>query len=483
MQKHVRKQVLMLAEKKVRLWKGCVFVHDPSGKAEKRRMVEQLREALWRSPLFRGIDDKGTKRLVRLRSLKPKPSGRLKRNNDLMSLMQSSFVAVFGKAEKSNQKSYYGILVGERNQFVKLFKYEWDRLRFRRKSYRKRPVLQNSTARKFHGQLLRLLFLRYNARLRDHTSRMWTFVDAKLWWLKRCYSSRVFDTKLCSNVLRVWEEFVGSACVQLNGGRRSVGLEEIGVKSYNCDGIKARLSDVVHNVISEGVDVVCLQELKLIKGNKPKVGRDLELITHNRPGDATGGGTGFLIRRKLRYEVLPSTWRRFQRVNKKKKVVHGAEWAWIRLRASNGWIYLCSFYSPPAFTVSKEIISKLFSQVHDFVGRRETVGCLIMGDFNSPLIDVEVLRAAGHGALNPVTISRGKKWKSFLEEDRVWLLNSLFTDRVEATHHLPGSRSVIDYAIWCGEKAIVKSFEVKSSATTHSVLSAKLDGLALSETI
>ena len=63
------------------------------------------------------------------------------------------------------------------------------------------------------------------------------------------------------------------------------------------------------------------------------------MVSNERDKGVTGGGTGFLIKKTIKWAPLKKHW---YRDDKK-----GLEWCWIRVHTQNGWIYLASIYSPP----------------------------------------------------------------------------------------------------------------------------------------
>lgn len=176
-----------------------------------------------------------------------------------------------------------------------------------------------------------------------------------------------------------------------------------------------------------------------------------------------------MVRQGLHCEPLKHKWRRCG---------IGLEYCWIRVRADGGWVYLCSLYLPPQQTARVADVQTLSDTIDQFLGQSETVGCLVMGDFNSPLADCDLLASLGYGGVSVSYVRRGERWKRHLLHGHVChVLNVTHAAgaRVMATHYNSGSPpTVVDYAIWFGPASCVASCTVIPTPWDHMMVCAVL---------
>lgn len=431
----------------------------------KMNIVQELLRCMMKYPFWKG--PRGRRCGVRMRYIQGRRG-----HDDLRDTINRAFMVMGVGKEKSNMKIYYEKI---RKEYIcaRRERIEYQRIR-RREVMRRKKMISNDQVRQVKRSMTKLISDHVDNG--DMTMLKKSRDEWLRWWNGQCRRHGVWDSKsrkhvaqvmvICKRRVRDVIDYAKQKRERSDETKTEMGT--LKVVSYNCGSYRKRVYEMVEEMAD--ADIIALQETNIGDVDvKPPFG--WKFCSNERPG-GSGGGTGFLVRQELKWERMRKHWGRNMREGESKTTIWGMEWCWIRVRAAKGWLYLASVYRPPGRAVS--YAEGLVDQIRDFEGRAESLGVILMGDFNCLLADKELV-PDGFGGVDGGYALDGQQWLKMFGELKYTILNTMDGDMCEATHRVKRKTtmisSVIDYMICFGSSEGISAFSVSDSCTDHRYLS------------
>ena len=301
------------------------------------------------------------------------------------------------------------------------------------------------------------------------------------WWTRWLARRGMADHQASKHV----EDVVQAFLPPRDGVNLEQEVEGIGVASQNVNSMQENGFSFIEG-LDQSIGVVALQETRLGEG-RWSMERHYDWKFVDFPRGNASGGTGFLVRDDIIFEVLRPYWRRLPGAAGSP----GVEWCWIRVRTVNGWLYLASVYSPNDISVPMAGIAAdaLRRHVDAFLALDDCVGVLVSGDFNSTWYNDERLRdrrVMGNGGSTPV--GKGRRWRDRLAEGATVVNDRLVRPYAAGNVSMAnwatrfganGARSTcIDYGVWFGPPGNIASVRMRdATGPDHRTLCIRLSEL------